>query len=111
MFPKKTHKRWKPKHSSRNEFSNKTRQEIWDRENGMCQCCGGRGEEIHHSRFKSQQGRGVYSNGILLCHNCHEQTHQSREMADYWREWCLERWGDDYYKDIYDKLDDITYKY
>lgn len=111
MFPKKTYKRRKPKHSSRNEFSKKTRQDIWDRENGACQCCGSQGEEIHHARFKSQSGRGVYSNGILLCHDCHTETHENRELADYWREWCTGQWGEDYYKDIYDKLDDVTFKY
>ena len=103
MFPKPKHKRRIPKRGKRGEFGKEVRQAIYERDNGLCQICNIQGSEIHHVRFKSQSGRGVYSNGILLCTLCHIKVHRDYDLAESLRQRMIERYGNDYYKDEYDK--------
>lgn len=100
--PKPVRKRSKPTRKQRNNFSQKVRQEIYERDNGLCQECGRPGTEIHHCVFRSQGGRGVFTNGVLLCSDCHRKVHQLRELAEKWRNIMEERYGPDYYKDEWD---------
>lgn len=100
--PKVTYKRRKPKRSKRNAFSYKVKQQIYERDNGLCQQCGAPGTEIHHVKFRSQGGRGVYSNGVLLCHSCHRKVHDNRELALQWQKHFESMYGKDYYKDEFD---------
>ena len=100
--PKPKHKRRKPTRRQRNSFSKKVRQEIFERDSGLCQECGRPGTEIHHVKFRSQSGRGVFTNGLLLCANCHRQVHQIRKLAEKWQLKFEERYGTDYFKDRWD---------
>lgn|SRR5690606_6823655 len=100
--PKPVKRRSKPTRRQRNNFSQKVRQEIYKRDNGLCQECGGRGTEIHHVKFRSQGGRGVVTNGLLLCADCHREIHQVRKFAKKWQEIFEDRYGSDYYKDEWD---------
>ena len=101
--PKVTYKRRKPTRRKRNAFSNKVKQQIYERDNGLCQQCGALGTEIHHVKFRSQGGRGVYSNGVLLCRSCHRKVHDNRELALQWQKHFESMYGKDYYKDEWDE--------
>lgn len=100
--PKPNHKRRVPKQADRNKFSDKVANEIIDRDDGLCQICFSKGTEIHHIKFKSQGGRGVASNGILLCSHCHRLAHREFEVAESLRQRMIMRYGPDYYKDRWD---------
>lgn len=103
MIPKPNHKRRVPIQSKRNNFSKKVRKEIHKRDDGICQICYSmKGTEIHHCKFKSQGGRGVATNGILLCSYCHRQVHQDYELAESIRKRMETRFGKDYHKDEWD---------
>lgn len=44
---------------------------IHTRDNGLCQCCGKVGTEIHHILYRSHEGKNRPDNLILLCVACH----------------------------------------
>jgi len=100
--PKPKHKRRVPKQAERNKFSKEVAKEIIERDNGLCQLCFSKGTEIHHCKLKSQSGRGVKSNGILLCQHCHRKAHQEYEVAESLRQRMIMRYGPNYYKDKWD---------
>jgi 5-methylcytosine-specific restriction endonuclease McrA len=45
------------------------------RDNGICQICGGKGEHLHHIKFKGGGGKNMANNLILLCQKCHTGTY------------------------------------
>lgn len=47
-------------------------QYVYARDNGLCQICGGKGEEEHHLIFKSHGVINSANNLILLCIKCHK---------------------------------------
>jgi len=101
--PKPSHNRRVPKQGVRNRFSKEVAQEIIERDDGVCQLCFSmKGTEIHHVMFRSSGGRGVKSNGILLCPYCHRLAHQEWEVAESLRLRAKKKYGDDYYKDKWD---------
>lgn len=100
--PKPEHNRRVPKRSARNNFSKSVRQAVYERDNGICQMCKGKGTEIHHVFFKSRGGRGVITNGLTLCQPCHRKVHMSGELTDYWIDVFVDRYGPRFYKDDYD---------
>jgi hypothetical protein len=99
MFPKPSHKRKTKKKGDRGIFSKMVRNEIKEHFDNTCQECGGRGIHIHHVCFRSQSGRGVFSNGLLLCNNCHKNIHLNNDRALYWREVFKKKYGPLYYMD------------
>lgn len=100
--PKPNHNRRVPKRSNRNNFTKSVRQAVYDRDNGICQMCMGKGTEIHHVFFKSRGGRGVATNGLTLCQSCHRKVHNSGELTDYWINVYTDRYGTDFYLDQHD---------
>lgn len=100
--PKPNHKRRVPKQRERNNFSKAVMRQIYERDSGLCQLCYRQGNEVHHVKFKSQGGRGVAENGILLCHQCHTKVHRDYELAEQLRQRKVNKYGEDYYKDDYD---------
>src|SRR5690625_2311512 len=102
LFPKPKHKRRSPKKSKRGHVSEGVRQQIYERDNGLCQQCGKQGSEIHHVKFKSRGGRGVLTNGLTLCQLCHKEVHMSGELTDYWLTVFVDRYGPNFFKDEYD---------
>jgi len=52
------------------------RQQVLERDGWRCQACGSLvGLEIHHARFRSQQGEDTEENLIALCAQCHKKIH------------------------------------
>lgn len=100
--PKPKHRRRVPKQANRNEFDTLTRKRIKKRDNGECQVCGAPGTQIHHVRLRSQGGRGVFTNGLTVCHTCHDKIHRDRRLIEYWQDVFLQRYGEDYWKDDWD---------
>lgn len=100
--PKPQYKRKAPRRAKRNNFTKETRKAIYERDYGMCQQCGGLGTEIHHVRFRSQSGRGVFTNGLTLCTPCHRKVHEDAELAEYWMNVFTDRYGPVFWKDEYD---------
>lgn len=100
--PKITYKRRKPIRRKRNNFSQKVRKDIYNRDDGKCQQCGDVGTEIHHVKYRSQGGRGVTTNGLLLCSDCHRIVHQDRNLTLDWQRHFESMYGKDYYKDEWD---------
>lgn len=104
QVPKPNFKRRVPKRAERNAFTKSMREKIYNRDNGKCRQCGRPGQEIHHIMFRSRGGRGVYTNGLTLCHTCHQKLHQNNDIANYWIGWAQEKYGKNFYKDSWDDI-------
>jgi 5-methylcytosine-specific restriction endonuclease McrA len=101
--PKPHFKRRVPKRFNRGKFSKETRERIFDRDEGLCRSCGALGHlEIHHVYLKSQGGRGVTSNGMLVCASCHSEIHQNNKLKEFWQEVFKKEFGSGYFKDEWD---------
>lgn len=54
-------------------------QDVYERDDYTCQCCGGRGEELNAHHIKSYKDhkdlRTDVNNGITLCEDCHKKFH------------------------------------
>lgn len=102
----------KPKHKrrarhrvNRGKFPEVIRKQIKDHFDNRCQECGRLGEHIHHVKPKgSGSGRGVFTNGLLLCNNCHMQIHAelSQERLKHWQKLFESMHGPTYYMDAED---------
>ena len=100
--PKPQHKRRVPKLVERGRFSQTDIRLIAERDEGLCILCHRQGHHIHHVMPKSRQGRGVFTNGALLCHECHTEVHKNNDLLydliDRFADW----YGEDFYKDKHD---------
>jgi hypothetical protein len=105
-FPKPSHNRRVKKRGDRSKFSKMVRDEVKKHFNDTCQECGGKGLHLHHVCFRSQGGRGVMTNALLLCNNCHKRIHLDNDRALYWREVYKQKYGPLYYMD----KEDLEYK-
>lgn len=68
----------------------------------VCLDCENPYVDVHHARFRSQQGKGGFRNLIPLCKIHHMKCHKIFSYAEQWREWLIERYGELYYCDKYD---------
>lgn len=101
--PKPNYKRKKPTRKQRGEFSPQVRQDITDRDEGLCRVCGGLGGQIHHVQPKgSGKGRGVFTNGMLVCQPCHADIHKHYGKLKFWQRVFAELYGPNFYKDEWD---------
>jgi hypothetical protein len=105
-FPKPSHSRRVKKKGDRGKFSKMVRDEVKEHFNDTCQVCGGKGIHLHHVCFRSQGGRGVFTNALLLCNGCHKEIHLNNDRALYWREAFKKKYGPLYYMD----KEDLEYK-
>src|SRR5690625_3726320 len=103
MFPKPKFKRRVPTRKKRGEFSKETKLELMEYYEGRCLQCGGQAQEIHHCKFKSQGGRGVFSNGMPVCRKCNAMIHADADLKLEWQKHFESMFGSDYYKDKWDK--------
>lgn len=102
MFQKKTYKKRLPSRAVRGKFSQKIINDILERDNEMCVLCGRPVDDIHHVKFKSNGGRGVFTNGVCLCRNCHNDAHRKKDVRIQLENMMIDKYGIDYYKDNYD---------
>lgn len=58
--------------------------------------------EVHHVKFKSGGGRGVWRNGRPLCKTHHDLCHTSFWYAEKWREIHEAKYGEYFYFDEWD---------
>lgn len=91
--------RIKQKAKQRGEFSDKTKEAIFQRDNYRCVKCGSNKLEAvpHHIIFKSQGGTGHKSNGVTICLDCHKWAHGLKrgpngELSKEGRYW-FEEWA------------------
>lgn len=103
--PKPTHVRRIPRRAKRNDFSKKVREQIIERDEGECRNCGSPGSQIHHVKYRSQGGRGVFTNGLLVCNSCHEKIHRNVELKESWQQTFETIYGPSYWKDEWDETD------
>jgi hypothetical protein len=106
-IPKPSHNRRVKKRGDRNKFTKYVRDQVKEHFNHTCQECGCKGIHIHHVCFRSQGGRGVFSNALLVCNKCHKHIHESHERAMYWKEVYRKKHGPLYFMDE----DDLKMKY
>lgn len=102
MFPKPLFKRRKPSLASRGKFSEKVTAEIIKHDGGLCVVCLAEAVDIHHVKFKSRGGRGVFTNGICLCRHCHDKAHSSAAETKRLENMMINKYGSDYFKDEHD---------
>lgn len=105
--PKPSHKRKAPKRGDRNKFSKYVRDQVKEHFENICQMCGGKGHHVHHTMPRSRGGRGIFSNGLLLCNDCHKLIHSKNELLKYWIEEFKKKYGKNFYKD----RDDLIAEY
>lgn len=67
-----------------------------------CTECGNPHIEMHHVYYKSQGGRGYYTNLHPLCKTHHDLAHSSSEFREKLREQHKEAFGEYYYYDRFD---------
>lgn len=103
MFPKKTYKKRKPSLAARGKFSKRTIADIVVRDSGLCVLCYAEAFDIHHVKYKSAQGRGVFTNGVCLCRVCHDRAHSEQSVRYLLESMMIESYGKDFYKDEYDE--------
>ncbi|MCK6203951.1 HNH endonuclease [Bacillus infantis] len=68
----------------------------------FCNVCGNPIIEMHHIRFRSQQGRGTYRNLIPLCKTHHMKAHSNRMLNDILKKERIQHFGEWYWADKYD---------
>jgi hypothetical protein len=105
--PKPNHKRRVKKRGDRTKFSNMVRDKVKEAFDNTCQECGGKGIHLHHVKFRSEGGKGVFTNALLLCNSCHKRIHLDNERAQYWKEAFKKKHGPLYFMDA----DDLKMKY
>lgn len=86
----------------RGSISKKEYQKAIEHFGTVCVFCSHPLIEMHHIRFRSQQGRGQYRNLIPLCKKHHALAHTSRIFADQLREERTQQYSEWYWCDKYD---------
>lgn len=76
------------------------RAEVIRRDKGKCRCCGRKGTDLHHVRFRSMGGGDTVDNLVLVCRDpCHRAIHghalkvYGTDAADVRFEWIPEMRG------------------
>ncbi|MEN2765747.1 HNH endonuclease [Ornithinibacillus xuwenensis] len=82
-------------------FTEKTKRDIFERDNWQCVKCGSHLIESvpHHIIYKSAGGTGEKRNGVTVCRNCHDWAHHKKdskfgEPSREGRKW-FEKWRDE----------------
>lgn len=91
-----------PPSRARGSISKKEYKRAVEAFGSVCVFCANPFIEMHHIRFRSQQGRGGYRNLIPLCKEHHNHAHTNRAFADELRENREKIFGSWYRADKYD---------
>jgi len=72
-----------PKQLAEEEANELWRRAVWEKSDGFCFVCGGKGSDPHHFIFKSRSLALKYDvrNGILLCKKCHSLIHKRQDSV------------------------------
>ena len=62
------------------------RDTIFNRDMGICQCCGLDGSEVHHIIPCVYEGDNDVNNLVLLCHPCHKHAPDSKEKFEEYKD-------------------------
>lgn len=96
------------KRGDRSKFTKMVRDAVKEHFNNHCQMCFGKGIHIHHVYPKgSGKGRGVFTNALLLCNNCHRLVHDDETLLRHWKNIYRKKYGPLYFMDE----DDLKMKY
>ncbi len=102
------HNRIIPHWKQRGKFSKQAVNDILRIWGEWCFVCGSPSYQIHHVYEKGfgKGGRGVKTNGLPLCQTHHTDQnhgiHHDRALYEKVREMFIQRFGEHYYKDMYD---------
>lgn len=96
-----------PTQKQRNEFPTGVRKEVKNHYENRCGHCGrgcANGGEIHHVWPRGRGGRGVFTNGILFCNDCHRKAHGKNGAAfmSYYIQKHVQLYGEKFYFDKWD---------
>lgn len=96
-----------PTQKQRNEFPTGVRKEVKEHFENHCGHCGRRcekGGNVHHVWPRGRGGRGVFTNGILLCVACHNEAHgkNGSSLMNYYIQKFTELYGEKFYYDKWD---------
>jgi len=91
-----------PPSKARGTISKKEYEKAIEAFGSTCVFCSSPYIEMHHIKFRSQQGRGNYRNLIPLCKEHHTQAHKERVFADSLRAERINRFGEWYWADKFD---------
>lgn len=105
--PKPKHKRRVKKRGDRSKFSKMVRDKVKEHFNNQCAQCGKLAFHVHHVTPRSSSGRNVFTNGMLLCANCHRLVHADNDLLKYWKNVFKEKYGPLYFMD----KEDLEHKY
>jgi 5-methylcytosine-specific restriction endonuclease McrA len=85
---KPNHKRRVQKRVDRGKFSQKTIDEILERDEYKCVRCGSSQLDTkpHHIIYRSAGGLGEKRNGVAICIDCHKWAHASKKKNNIWFE-------------------------
>lgn len=97
--PKPNHKRRVKKRGDRSKFSKMVRDAVKEHFDNMCADCGGRACHVHHVMPRSRGGRNVFTNGLLLCNDCHKEAHANNEILNSWIKKFKKMYGKNFWKD------------
>ena len=81
---------------TRNPIPPKLIREVWERDEGLCQYCGGQGSTPpHHIVPAGMGGKRVHrvENLVTLCIDHHRESHSTKAMKTWTEDWSRERYG------------------
>ena len=71
---------------------------------GLCANCQSTPpNDPHHIRYKSDEGKGVFTNCLPVCRPCHIKIHNNASLSQHWKEWAKKEHGFDYWMDEWDR--------
>jgi hypothetical protein len=106
-FPKPSHGRRVKKRGDRSKFSKMVRDLIKEKYNNQCAQCGKNACHVHHTMPRSRGGRNVFTNGLLLCNDCHKSVHAENDLLKYWIDEFKKLYGRNFYRD----KEDLIFEY
>ncbi|WP_108669530.1 HNH endonuclease [Peribacillus acanthi] len=104
-IPKPSHKRRVKKRGERSKFSKMVRDAVKQNYNNECAMCSRLAHHVHHVWPRSRSGRNVYTNGLLLCNDCHKEVHADNKLLNHWIRQFKEMYGKHFYQDREDLME------
>lgn len=95
-------KRSKPKQSKRSQIDKKDYRKMTEIWGENCLYCGSPNIEAHHVKYRSNGGRGRFTNLLPLCQKHHSDAHKHYSIRISLENKLEQTFGADYWKDEYD---------